>query len=397
MYKLLKRCCQLFLLLLAAVVLFFNAGFYFSPDVRSDEGCCPNKDVHHQLTYLKKKIHAGAAENMQHLFPEGHLFMNALYGLTWTELNNEAGDEALNEIDWALAEMNSETGRRIFNEDLPLPYGAFYRGWTNYLTGKRLEADIISQEITGLHEENFRLNCQDIAKAYAEAESPYLQSYHGGIWPADNLLAIASLASYDRYFDTLRYQPLIEGWLAKVKKALDPATGLIPHVVYEGAPPQGARGSSQSLMLSLLPEIDSAFAAEQFALYQQYFVGQRLGLPGIREYPKGMEGTGDIDSGPVIWGIGGAASVVGQRAAYVNGDYELYKGLRNSIEAFGFGFTWFGKKRYVFGQLPIADAFIAWSNSVEKTPADAPSSVPWPIHLVSLVLLLLILWVGFKL
>ena len=403
-----KTCCRVFLLLIVGIVLFFNAAFYHSPDFEADPSGTLNTDVDDQFYHLMGKMDAGADTDMQQLFPEGHLFMNALYGLTCLELVDSLQPSGfphfddnvrwyLREADQVITTLTSEDGRRIFNPDLPLSYGVFYRGWTNYLTGKRLEADVIPSEATNIHEENFRQNCQDIARAYQASGGPYLQSYHSGIWPADNVLAVASLASYNRYFDTLRYQPLIEEWIGKVKTQLDPATGLIPHVVYDGAPPQGARGSSQSLMLSLLPEIDSVFAAEQYALYQKHFVDSRLGLPGIREYPKGDEGAGDIDSGPVIWGIGGAASVVGQRAAHANGDLRLYKGLRNSIEAFGFGFTFLGEKRYVFGQLPMADAFIAWSNAAEAAPVDAPVTVPWLIHLMSLVLLFVLGWVGFKL
>lgn len=408
MYKFLKRCCQLFLLAVAGVILFFNAGFYYSPDYFSDPSDVWNIDVCEQYYFLTEEMDGGAAAEMQQLFPEGYLFMNALYGLTGVEIaaplhrsgftHFDANRELiLREIDEVLVDMNSDLGRRIFSEELVLPYGAFYRGWTNYLTGKRLEAAPLRPDSSDVNLVNFQQTCDDIAQAFKQSEGPYLESYHIGIWPVDNALAIASLASYDRYFDTLRYRPLIEEWIGEVKAQLDPTTGLIPHVVYEGAPPQSARGSSQSLILSLLPEIDSTFAAEQYALYQKHFVDSRLGLPAIREYPRGIEGKGDIDSGPVIWGIGGAASVVGQRAAYANGDFKLYKGLRNSIEAFGFGFTCFGEKRYVFGQLPIADAFIAWSNSVEKTPVDAPVTIPWLIHLISVIFLVVIGWVGYKL
>ena len=103
-----------------------------------------------------------------------------------------------------------------------------------------------------------------------------------------------------------------------------------------------------------------------------------------------------IDSGPVIWSIGGAASVVGQRAALVNGNEELYVGLRNSIEAFGFGYSWLGEKKYLAGKLPMADVFIAWSNSAEKTPVNAPYPKPWAIHLVSTIVLLILIWVIYR-
>jgi hypothetical protein len=347
-------------------------------------------------------MHTGAAAKMQNLFPEGHLFMNALYGLAWADLaTNLNGDvpneeapvraEAAQEVAWALAEMDSPKGRRIFQEKLPLPYGAFYRGWSNCLRAKQLEVTPKSRR-SATDKSRFQTDCDAIADAFDAAAGPYLESYYEGIWPADNVLAIASLAAYDRMFGTFRYKKTVADWRSKVKANLDEQTGLIPHIWYPGRPAQSARGSSQSLMLCLLPEIDSSFAEEQFVLYEKYFVVRRLGLPGIREYPLGVEGNGDIDSGPVIWGIGGAASVVGQRAAAANSREDLYLGLRNSLEAFGAAHTLFSRKKYLFGQLPMADAFIAWGNAAEKIPTNGRYPKPWGIHLASLLFLLLLGW-----
>ncbi|MFK8165138.1 MAG: hypothetical protein AB8H12_22020 [Lewinella sp.] len=405
--KILKACCKLFVLTLAGVLLYFNASFYFSPDFEDAGNGMYNEDVYHQLRHLKGEMHNGAASEMQQLFPEGHLFMNALYGLAWADLvvnlNGAPSDEetfvraeAEQEITWALAEMDSPQGRRIFQEKLPLPYGVFYRGWSNYLRAKQVEITPTDQR-TPVSKARLQAECDTIADAFDAAEGPYLPSYYDGIWPADNVLAIASLAAYDRMFSTFRYKKTVNDWLAKVKANLDERTGLIPHVWYPGQRPQGARGSSQSLMLSLLPEIDASFATEQFAGYEQHFVTSRLSLPGIREYPTGIDKSGDIDSGPVIWGVGGAASVVGQRAAAANGQEDLYLGLRNSLEAFGVAHTLLGKKKYLFGQLPMADAFIAWGNAAEKVPAKGRFPKPWAIHLLSLLFLLLLGWVVWKL
>lgn len=400
--KILKRGCQLFILALAGLLLYFNAAFYSSPGFEDSGNGKYNADVYHQLKYLKKEMHAGAATEMQRLFPEGHLFMNALYGLAWADLVANLNDgqsstevpirtEAEKEITWALAEMDSPKGRRIFQEKLPLSYGVFYRGWSNYLRAKQLEITAKDHRLaTNLS--RFKVDCDSIAAAFDTTEGPYLESYFEGTWPADNVLAIASLVAYDRVFNSSRYKETVADWLLKAKANLDDQTGLIPHIWYPGQPAQSARGSSQSLMLCLLPEIDATFAKEQFSLYEQHFVTRRLGLPGIREYPAGTDGNGDIDSGPVIWGIGGAASVVGQRAAAANGQDDLYLGLRNSLEAFGAAHTFFGKKKYLFGQLPMADAFIVWGNSIEKVPAGGRFPKPWAIHLASLLFLLLLGW-----
>ena len=95
------------------------------------------------------------------------------------------------------------------------------------------------------------------------------------------------------------------------------------------------------------------------------FLDSRFGLPGIREVRNGLSGGEDIDSGPVIFNIGGAASVVGLRTMALYGETTAAVGLRNSIEAFGMAMESDGKKKYLFGKLPMADAFIAWANSTE--------------------------------
>ena len=42
----------------------------------------------------------------------------------------------------------------------------------------------------------------------------------------------------------------------------------------------------------------------------------------FREYPHGFEKSGDIDSGPIIWGAGAAATGIGLGASLANGDRE---------------------------------------------------------------------------
>ena len=91
-----------------------------------------------------------------------------------------------------------------------------------------------------------------------------------------------------------------------------------------------------------------------------------MGLPGVREFKKGWGGEADVDSGPVIFSIGGAASLVGQRTYAVYGEQATAIGLRNSIEAFGFPLEKNNEKKYILGELVMADAFIAWANSVEN-------------------------------
>lgn len=75
-------------------------------------------------------------------------------------------------------------------------------------------------------------------------------------------------------------------WLTRIRSTLVPKYDLIPHG-YDldgNRPLEGLRGSSQSLMLSFLL---------------------------------------NIDSGPVVMGIGGAASIVGIKTAIMYEDWQL--------------------------------------------------------------------------
>jgi len=200
------------------------------------------------------------------------------------------------------------------------------------------------------------------------------------------------LHMHDKLYQA-NYESEIKNWFSQVKERLD-IMGLIPHKVDDefGYPVQNAKGNSQSLMLNFLFDIDEDFAQEQFEIFHTLFKDTRFGLPGIRQYPKGLSGSGDIDSGPVLLGIGGAASIVGQRVYAKQKDWATYEGLRNSIESFGVGFTVNSKKRYVFGQLPMADAFICWSNAIEKSSSQVQITSNWRIrfHLISLLIVVMI-------
>jgi hypothetical protein len=115
----------------------------------------------------------------------------------------------------------------------------------------------------------------------------------------------------------------------------------------------------------MLAEINPELANEQFKLLKTNFTSTTFGLPSFREYPKGQHGLGDIDSGPVIFGVGfsGTIVMIGTYAMFDNGD--LAEKQYKTINAFGFGRTSGNQKKYLFGKLPIADAFIAWGRATE--------------------------------
>lgn len=368
-----RRLLQAILGFLLLAVGYLNARLYYRPDFSPENGRPINRDVVAQLRFLRGPMHHGAGLQMQALYPEGFVYLNALYALAWLELlphlppHDSLYQEGLTEAEWALREIQSPRGYGQFvDSGLPLPRGAFYQGWSAYVLGRYLQAQPAARRDTA-DEGHFRRQCALIGQALAASPSPYLESYAGAAWPADGVMGAAALAGHDRLYPA-RYQLLLQRWVAQVKGCLD-GRGLIPHraAAGSGQSAEEARGSSQSQLLNFLLEIDPVFARQQFQRYRHYFLTTRLGLPGIREAAMGAPPVDDIDSGPVIWGVGGAASLVGRRTMQRYADSTAAVGLRNSIEGFGAALTTSAGKRYLFGQLPIADAFIAWANSVEAT------------------------------
>ena len=366
---LIKRSLGLLLVVPLLYALQLNVRMFYTPDVVLSAKGTYNQDLYQQLQFLKSALHdGGAGAQMQQVYPEGYVFLHALYGLSWANAvrytaEDELLGEALAELSWTIGRLESEQARAVFPEDMFLSYGVFYQGWLNYTRGRYLQLHQRMGGVDSLQQESFQAACARIAAAVERHHTPFLFSYHYGCWPADNVVALATLTWHDNLFAP-KYEQLRANWLEAMQQKLD-EQGLMPHsadLTYGNAQ-QMARGSSQSLMLAFWQQIDSAFAQRQYELYKEQFLDHRLGLPGVREYAATYNGRGDIDAGPIIWGIGGSASVVGMGTVAQYADSSTYLGLRSSLEGFGAAMTWRGKKQYLLGQLPMADAFIAWSHS----------------------------------
>lgn len=361
------------------------------------------EDIILQLNFLESELKQNdLGFRMQQLFPEGYLFIHALYGLTWCELiksdsvhSTELKSRAISEAIYAFDKINSKVGEWPFDKYLIPEYGIFYRGWKNYLLSKILIVDTTFQN-SKEYIKLFKRECEYFSDLYAVSQTPYFETYFNQTWPADNFLALASLANYDKAFEP-KYTVTIEKWINKVKSKVDKTTGMIPHKVdaRSGLGTQNARGCSMALMLRLLAEIDEGFGQNQFDLFNEHFVTTTFGLPSIREYPKGVKGKGDIDSGPVIFGVGFSGTITSIGTFAANGFDKLSLHQYKTINAFGLSTKNKNQKKYLLGQLPMADAFIAWGRATNlKNESVSNNGIAWAIkfHLYSIVLLI-ILWV----
>ena len=355
--------------------------------------------VRRQLAFLRERLDAGAGEEAQHLFPEGYFFLHVLYGLSWVELGQReppgGRSAALREARWALSRLDSPAGREPFSADLTPRYGVFYQGWTNWLRGGILRL----QPEDGRDPGELRRFAEDSAAlgaAFDAASSPFLTAYPGQAWPVDSTVAVASLRLHDAVLPA-RYDGTVKRWLDGVRQRLDPRTGLLPHRVdpMTGYPVEVARATSQSVIQRFLVDVDADFAREQYLRFRREFVASPLGLgPAVREYPRGLDGPADVDSGPLPLGVSLSATVVTIGAAQAQRDAPLAAALANYGELAGVPVDTPSRKRYAFGLLPIGDAFLAWSKTARPwltpEPAPPPAGISWWWRLPLLTLLALL-------
>lgn len=378
-----KRTYFFFVALISFILLWANIELY-DPALTAEEEW---EDIVLQLNFLEKKLKEdNLGRRMQTIFPEGYVFINALYGLAWAELAQPGTldlnlrTRAIDQAVYAYEAVNSNTGQSTFSPSLSPEFGIYYSGWRNYLLAKVLQIPGEFDAKTSYYQ-TFKARCEEIADAFRQHQSPYLSSYSGQSWPADSFLAIASLAIHDKLYDPV-YKQEIDNWLQKVRSRLDDETGMLAHKADSetGEVSETPRGGSMALMLRLLAEINPELAKEQYQLFKENFVSTALGLPMVREYPKGSFGLGDIDSGPVILGTGFAGTIVSIGTFKTFGeDKRAYRQYR-TVTAFGLARKDERAKSYLLGMLPMADAFIAWSRTAPlllETELSGDSSSFW--------------------
>jgi len=358
-----------------------------------------------QLQFIQHELADGAAERMQHIFPEGYVFTWALYGLASSQVATQLGgtdsrqSHHLEEAKRAVEQVYSARARSTFSADFEPPYGAFYSSWSLYLLAEYIRAagpDGVSAALL----RSFEDGCAQFAEVLNRSNTPFLPSYFNAAWPADTAVGIAALGVHDLTFSP-KYVDTIERWVSQSRARLDPDLAALSHAANSetGAPIGGVRGSSLALMSRVLIDADPQFAAEQYSVLRQYFVDYTWGIPGVREYPHGVPGSGDVDSGPILLGYSGPAVVVGAAAARVHGDESLARVLLGAVEVGGMPIQLGGRRRYAGGLLPVGDAFIAWSRSsplvAKREIGGWESLLPvwWavPAHALSAILGVLVL------
>ncbi len=155
---------------------------------------------------------------------------------------------------------------------------------------------------------------------------PQIETYPGETYPADIAAVLGALALGGRDVDAA---------VADFReRAVHPSTGLLYQSFdpRSGRPRDDPRGSGTAIAAYFLAPASPALSRELTdALLDDRF----LVVHGIREYPRDTSGWGDVDSGPVIMGLGVSATGFAMAGARMHGRRERFVRLHRTAGWFG--------------------------------------------------------------
>ncbi len=188
------------------------------------------------------------------------------------------------------------------------------------------------------HEALHKHLTQLIRKAMDQDNGKPLFSFPGLIWPFDTIPCLFSLALYELGTkNSADAAPLTIKHLHWVLlKSLDKSTGLPCSQLNKKSMgcTVAPRGCDLSFRLMMLFQFEPQAAKNLYEVYVRYFWKERFLAAGFAEWPDGATNQEDVDSGPIIMGVGTAASALGIGAAKAARDEPRFKRLvRQTIAA----------------------------------------------------------------
>ncbi len=184
-----------------------------------------------------------------------------------------------------------------------------------------------------------------------------LQTYPGEIYPPDNSFVVGALSLHARLFEPNVRSAADQALRSFQTQGIDPATGLLVQTVGLDGSRGEPRGSGTAIAtyaisfadFELSRRLDDALVAQ---LYHE-----ALGFGAVDEFPGRIDSLGDVDSGPVILGLGVSASGFALAGAKLHDDPERFAALSALAGMVG------GRKRFGDTQQfalggPLGDALL---------------------------------------
>ena len=153
-------------------------------------------------------------------------------------------------------------------------------------------------------------------------------------WPADQAAILYSLWLYDQNYDANISVEPIEGWFNYMNDhAVHEPTGLyITEVIGVKKFSNVPRGCALSYLSHYVGRFASNSAREIWENYKKHFLRNTILGTGFREYPENFKYRWTPDSGPILLGLGAAATGIGLNAASTLHDRETYRLIEKNLD-----------------------------------------------------------------
>jgi len=209
--------------------------------------------------------------------------------------------------------------------------GHAYLGYVNLALGMLREVHPGTRH-AALHD---RLT-ESLADRLAASPTGMIETYPGESWPPDVAAVAGSIGLHARATGVDR-SAMLATWAERFRKCAVDRSGYLVQRVRTGTcnaldAPRGSGTAVGSYFISFADRTLSKQLSDAIVSH-----GRRsfLGFGGVREYAEGHRGSGDVNAGPIVFGVSVGASGFALGAARAHGERELYRELYASAHLFG--------------------------------------------------------------
>ena len=226
--------------------------------------------------------------------------------------------------------------------------GHAYLGYINLGLGMLRMVDH-DADIAPVHD---RLTAELAARIDA-SPTGLIETYPGESWPPDVAAVVGSIGLHAAATGTDR-KALLERWATRFERCtVHRASGMLVQRLASGSctPADAPRGSGTAIAAYFLSFATPALARRLYDALARNATTSIDGFAGFREYPDGFSGSGDIDAGPIVFGVSVGATGFGLGAARAAGDRDRFTALYRSTRLFGVPTTVDGRTVFAPGGL----------------------------------------------
>lgn len=210
-------------------------------------------------------------------------------------------------------------------------HGHAYLGYVNLALGMLRAVDPETPHAR-LHD---RLTAA-LARRLARAPHALVETYPGQSYPPDVAAVAGSIGLHQRVTGVDR-SALLARWSRTFRARWVDASGYLVQAGEwrSGQATDAPRGSGTALAAYFLSFADRELSRTLHDGLVRHGHASVLGFGAIREHAPGFVGGGDVDSGPVLLGVGVSATGFALASARIHGDRALYTELLRTAWLFG--------------------------------------------------------------